>query len=255
MNRIFVTGDVHGRVIERLSNKNFQTAKRLDRSDLVFIAGDFGVIWNLQESAEERYALDWLDNRPFTTLVVGGNHENWPRLHDLYHVEKFGVQLGYIRDNVFFVPNGTVIEYAGKKIFCFGGAMSTDRHMRVEGLSWWAEEIPSYAEMNFGTENLEKHGYEVDIIITHTMPIRSIAMFSMEQGYHQERSADPTANYLSFIEEQTKFNQWFCGHFHKNRQYGNVTCLYDAIVDVDMVESIDRGEYFNHGRTFIEPLW
>lgn len=241
MNRIFVTGDIHCNAQNRLSSNNFPVGSTLDRSDLVFIAGDFGCLWWDEPNRVETYELNWINDKPFTTMVVGGNHENWNRLRNLPMVEKFGVQLGEIRPNVFFIPNGTLIKYAGKKIFCMGGAMSTDKHVRVmtgpndpaRGNSCWEGEIPTFEEMDFGTRNLEAVDYEVDIIITHTMPIKSIEVFSSKFGYHQDRIADPTANYLSFIKEHTKFNKWFCGHFHMNDEYDGVTCLFDDIVNVD----------------------
>lgn len=254
MNRIFVTGDVHQSVMPRLSNTNFPTAKDLDRSDLVFIAGDFGVLWNATETRDESYILDWLSTRNHTTMVIGGNHENWPRLHALPIVEKFGVKLGLIRENVYFVPNGTLINYGGKKIFCFGGAMSTDKNQRVEGVSWWPQEIPSYEEMNFGTLNLESVDYEVDVIITHTMPCENVRMFCMSNGYHQDRIDDPTAHYLSFIAKHTKFKQWFCGHFHVNQEFGDVMVLYEAIVDIDLMPPSDCA-FRNFGHEKISPLW
>ncbi len=237
--KIYVTGDVHGDVLQRLSGRNFPVGNKLSREDLVIIAGDFGVIWESQCSKKEKYILNWLNDRPFTTLVVGGNHENWDRLRDLPKIEKFGVTLQEIRPNVFFVPNGTLFDFGGKKIFCMGGAMSTDRggldpnkFYPEEGNGWWRDEIPTYEEMDFGTKNLEDVGYEVDTIISHTMPIKNVMMFTMAMGYHEDRTKDPTANYLSFIAEHTKFNQWFCGHFHQNEQYGDITVLYDAIVSI-----------------------
>lgn len=241
LSRIFVTGDVHGDSVGRLSTGNFPKGKDLNRDDLVFIAGDFGTIWaeTPQTTKAEQYTLDWLETKPFTVMVVGGNHENWDRLRSLPIVEKFGVKLGEIRSNVFFVPNGTLIEYAGKKIFCFGGAMSTDRGGlepgRVyleEGISWWRGEIPTKEEMDFGLDNLEKAGNKVDIIITHTMPVECIDEFVMINGYHKVRTEDPTAKFLSFVRENTEYDKWFCGHFHCDHLFwDNVQCLYHGIVD------------------------
>ena len=38
------------------------------------------------ESRYEKYWLDWLDKKPFTTLFIDGNHENHDRL-DAMEVE------------------------------------------------------------------------------------------------------------------------------------------------------------------------
>lgn len=242
MSRIFVTGDIHSEVCDRFSSFNFPEGKKLTRDDYVFIAGDFGVIWDNDETnPSENYLLDWLDEKPWTTFVIGGNHENWDRLRKIPLEVKFGVKLGVIRPNVLFVPNGTLITLNGKKIFCFGGAMSTDKVYRTEGISWWAGEIPPYEEMNLGTIVLENNGYKVDIIITHTMPIDCVEEFVKQMGYNSERIVDPVSNYLSFIQNHTQFDKWFCGHFHKDHKFGKVDCLYNTIIDVDTGTNHFRG--------------
>lgn len=252
MNRVFVTGDIHSEILDRFSIGSFPISKSLDRSDIVIVAGDFGGVWDIQEGSQEKNGLDWLNGRNFTTLVVGGNHENWNRLLSLPKIEKFGVEMGVIRENILFIPNGTIFEYANKSFWCFGGAMSTDRHFRVEGVSWWPQEIPSQKEMENGVEILNKVKNKVDVIITHTMPKESVKEFCNSKGYHQDRVLDPVSNYLSFIKNNNKFESWFCGHFHTNQKYDGVQCLYDVIVDIDEYRS---GKFYNYGKNHFDPLW
>ena len=46
------------------------------------IFGDFGIVWDyLGETCMERYWLDWLEKRPFTTLFLNGNHDNFDRVN------------------------------------------------------------------------------------------------------------------------------------------------------------------------------
>ena len=71
---IFITGDTHGD-FTRFKKKIFYEQAELTKDDCVIIAGDFGGIWD--GSAEERHWLDWLEAKPFTTLFVSGNHENF----------------------------------------------------------------------------------------------------------------------------------------------------------------------------------
>ena len=53
----------------------------------MIICVDFGGVWHRdEESKEETMVLDWLDSRPFTTLFVCGNHENFDRLYQ-YPIE------------------------------------------------------------------------------------------------------------------------------------------------------------------------
>ena len=50
----------------------------MTRDDYVLICGDFGGVWS--DSPKEHEKLDWLEDRPFTTLFVDGNHENYDLL-------------------------------------------------------------------------------------------------------------------------------------------------------------------------------
>ena len=75
---IFITGDIHGDPT-RLSNHNFEIQKDFEpnsqEKNYVIISGDFGLIWDYKgENKNEKYWLDWLENRNFTTLFIDGNH-------------------------------------------------------------------------------------------------------------------------------------------------------------------------------------
>lgn len=85
----------------------------------------FGGVWNrFEESPEEKYKLDWFDEKPFTTLFVDGNHENFDRLM-AYPVEKWnGGNIHRISKSVIHLMRGQVFELEGKTIFTFGGASS-----------------------------------------------------------------------------------------------------------------------------------
>lgn len=86
MNRIFVTGDLHGQIdIRKLNKRNFPIQDELTKEDYLIIVGDFGLVWH--DTKEEQYWTKWLSTRNFTTLFIDGNHENFDRL-DAYPVEK-----------------------------------------------------------------------------------------------------------------------------------------------------------------------
>ena len=72
---IFVTGDTHADV-KRLGINSFEEQSEMTKEDYVIILGDFGLVWSTVESAYEEKWLDWLEERPFTTLFVDGNHKN-----------------------------------------------------------------------------------------------------------------------------------------------------------------------------------
>lgn len=85
---IYITGDCHGN-FERFNPSIFPEQNEMTKEDYVIICGDFGGVWNREaESKEETMILDWLDSRPFTTLFVCGNHENFDRLYQ-YPIENW----------------------------------------------------------------------------------------------------------------------------------------------------------------------
>ena len=165
---IFVTGDTHGDWMTRLNSRSFPEGVGLTKDDYVIICGDFG-LWH--DTKEERHNLIWLDNKPFITLFVCGNHENYDRLYE-YPVEKWcGGKIHKIRDSIFHLMRGQIFDIQGKRFFTFGGASYHDvqdgileqddprinewyrdygKMFRINHTSWWKEELPSEEEM---TEN------------------------------------------------------------------------------------------------------
>ena len=133
---IHITGDIHGTISvnKRLNTRNFPQQKQLTKNDYVIIAGDFGLIWD--GSKEDQYWLKWLNKtKPFTTLFIDGNHENFDLLEE-YPVEIWnGGKVHRINDSVIHLMRGQVFEIEGKKIFTFGGAASHDKEYRKEGKS------------------------------------------------------------------------------------------------------------------------
>ena len=70
--------------------------------------------------------MDWLEGKPFTTLFVDGNHENFDRLY-AYPVEEWhGGKVHKIRPSVIHMMRGQVFAIDGKSVFTFGGASSHD---------------------------------------------------------------------------------------------------------------------------------
>jgi len=213
---IVITGDTHNRVD---NGKIFHFSKYHRKDDTLIIAGDFGGIWYNTGSDKYKYDVELLDSYeelPQTILFVDGNHENFPELYAYPTVEKFGGVVGQIRENLFHLKRGHVYTIENKKIFTFGGALSVDQHLRMPFVSWWEEEIPTMAEMNFGMTNLDEHNWKVDYVITHTAPNKIVNKILAKDKWNMwnGKRYDPTTNYLQEIMEKLKFKKWYFGHFH-----------------------------------------
>lgn len=233
---IYITGDCH-QDFERFNIDVFPEQKEMTKDDCVIICGDFGGVWNRnEESSREAKLMDWLENRPFTTLFVDGNHENFDRLY-AYPVEKWhGGKVHKIRPSVIHLMRGQVFEIDGKSIFAFGGASSHDiaggilepddpdfkkkkkkldqgwYPYRVNHVSWWKQELPSEEEMQEGIENLAAHDNKVDFIVTHCCV--SSTQTLLGGGLYK---TDILTEYHEKIRQNTSFKKWFFGHYHDNR--------------------------------------
>ena len=79
---VWITGDIHGDPT-RFSTESFYEQKEMTKDDYCIVLGDFGLIWDHRgESKNEKWWLDWLESKPFTTLFIDGNHENHDRLDE-----------------------------------------------------------------------------------------------------------------------------------------------------------------------------
>lgn len=243
---IFLTGDTHfNHDIHKLTSSNFVQGKKLTKKDYVIILGDFGLLWyNDSNNSEEKYWKKWLSQKPWTTLFVDGNHENHSRLLALPMVEKFGGNVGVVNDSIFHLKRGEIYEINHEVFFTMGGAYSIDKANRQEGISWWKEEQPSYAEYEYGLSNLEKYNWKVDYILAHNCP-RIVTeeylttmglgmgngLIKTEFDYYVEKM-DSIAKYFDEVVKKTKFKKFYYGHFHdewtsKDEKY---VMLYNNIV-------------------------
>ena len=116
-------------------------------------------------------------------------------------------------------------------LYWIKGLECRDRYARTEGVDWFPEEIPSRGEYEEGLDNLEKCGYRVDYIITHTAPSEVAAALGYGEESHEEVAL---RRYLQQIADEAEYNLWFFGHFHEDEVIEDVfIAMYDEIVVVD----------------------
>lgn len=250
---IFVTGDTHGDALYRLGVNAFPEQENMDSNEenFVIICGDFGGVWD--RSIAENYQLDWLNNKPFKTLFVDGNHENYDLFKTYPYAEWHGGEVQFIRPNIIHLLRGEIYEIEGKTFLTFGGARSHDisdgilnpddpnicdqiddlrnrykRFWRINHIDWWEEEMPSDDEMEHGVENLNKVGNAVDYIITHCCSSSAQALMA-----HGRYKPNKLTSYFEEIRSKVEFKKWFFGHYHDNRAINDKEILlYDKIIRI-----------------------
>lgn len=227
MANIFITGDCHGGIdAQKLGASVFKEGKNLTKNDYVIIAGDFGFPWFDEQHnayAQERYWLKWIHDKPWTTLFVDGNHENFDKLNAYQQYEWNGGYIHKITDSIYHLMRGYIFTIHDNTFFTFGGGTSIDKNHRIEGLSWWKEEIPNYQQYEQGLTTLDNVGWNVDYVITHTAP--SLIHTMIGNHYNQ----DSLTMYLEEIRMNLTYKTWFCGHYHIDKVFDvyNVHALYN----------------------------
>lgn len=234
---VFVTGDIHGcHTIRKFATRNFDPTGLTD-DDYVIIAGDFGLLWNEPGThgyAEDQYWLGWLDSKPWTTLFVDGNHENFPMLNQSsFEMTWHGGRVHQVGENIYHLMRGEVFDLCGKRFFTMGGAYSHDKDYRIEGRSWWPEEVPSQDERMHAIKTLEGVGWDVDYVVTHDAPA-DVARNIIRD--YSGRCIDEYEEWLQeSIERRLAFDRWFFGHQHQDTPKCSdkrFTALYNRIVKV-----------------------
>ena len=222
---IYITGDTHGG-FQRFGSKYFPQQTQMGRNDYMIICGDFGGLWD--GGPKDWYWLDWLSGKPFTTLFVDGNHENFDLLRKYPKEQWNGGVVQKITPHVIHLCRGEIFNLQGKTFFAMGGAESTDKMFRKEGLSWWKEEMPSREEMERAIAALEQNHWRVDYVITHCAP-RSVQ--TLLASWYEN---DPMVSFLDRVCSDLTFKRWFFGHYHVDKQVNEqFIALYNKVIPME----------------------
>ncbi|MCA1800534.1 MAG: hypothetical protein LC650_04505, partial [Actinobacteria bacterium] len=148
--------------------------------------------------------------------------------------------LGVSTDGLYHLQRGGVYRINGQVFFFMGGGTSIDKLRRIEGVSWWPEELPCTMELRFAVDNVNRYFAEnpkarIDVVVTHTVPrtLRFAEEFidTMFAG-PWEREAARNDDYkgkeekslqmaldavLDLIANAQKEVTWFFGHWHKDK--------------------------------------
>ena len=245
---VFITGDTHGN-FRRFLPEFFYEQEWLNKEDILLIAGDFGGVWYGDD--RDSNGLDFLEQLPFTTAFVSGNHENYDALRAYPPEEWHGGKVRRIRPSVLLLERGQVFELGGKRIFAMGGASGHDirdgilepdnpdyerklRQLnaagalyRVNHRSWWKEELPSEEEYTEARRNLDAHGWAVDYILTHCAPTSIALQFS------RHNVADHLTDFLQEVKDRAQYYYWLFGHYHDNKAIDTKhILLWEQIVQI-----------------------
>lgn len=245
----FLIGDIHGQIapIAYFYRENRERLALDDCENYLILLGDVGCNYSLVGERDENFKKD-LSKFPFTYICLRGNHEarvtdvmrrfpkRW-KTEEKYggtvYVEKEYPAIVYLQD----IP--AIYEFAGYKTLAIPGAYSVDKEIRLaRHWQWFENEQLSAEEQQYGRELIKNKlhlkaldqrkllreelvGKEpsVDLVISHTCPIRFEPRDLFLLSIDQTKVDKTMERYLDEIEAKLDYRRWAWGHYHADRLY------------------------------------
>ena len=225
---IYITGDTHGhfgRVAE------FCERIPTEKEDVLIILGDAGI--NYYGGEHDQIRKEILESLPITIFAIHGNHEMRPQSIRTYHEAEWSGGTVYVEDkypHIFFAKDGEVYNIGGQRTFVIGGAYSVDKAYRLlRGYGWWPDEQPSDEIKRRVEEKLEQLHWDVDVILTHTAPLRYEPVEVFLPGIDQSKVDKSTEQWLGKIEKKLNYEKWYCRHYHTAKKIDKVEFMFDNV--------------------------
>lgn len=225
---IYITGDTHGR-FERVAQfcDRFETS----REDILIILGDAGI--NFSGEFRDSGKKQFLESLPITLFCIHGNHEQRPYTIDTYKEKLWHGGTVYCEEeypDLLFAKDGEVFELDGKKAIVMGGAYSVDKMMRlIYGYGWWPDEQPSEEIKEDVERKLDELGWKVDVVLSHTTPLKYEPMEVFLSGIDQSKVDKSTEIWLDGIEDRLDYGKWYCGHYHTDKRIDRVEIMFENV--------------------------
>ena len=245
--KFYITGDKH-RHFDRLTE--FCQTHALRKKDVIVILGDSGL--NYFEDKRDDALKERLSRLNVTLFSLHGNKENRPENIPTYGIRTFCGGTVYYEPrypNLLFAKDGEIYNFNGKEFMVVGGAHSVDKiRCLEEELPFWEDEMPSEETKALVEHRLAARGYRIDGFLTHTCPISCLptemfistkrAADESKQSPRKKKKAKPeypididrsTEQWLEKLKQETDYGVWYCGHYHIDKQLGDVHMMHKEI--------------------------
>lgn len=215
---IYITGDTHGTTyLKKVLPINM---KDITKEDVIFITGDFGLVFrNSRLELEEKY-LRVLDDIGCTFCFIDGDRDNILRLKSYPEEIWNGGKVRKIKNNILFMQRGEVYTIDNMKFLCIGGAKCYNTANLIRQKTWWKESEISIDDVNNALFNLKKNDMEVDYVISHTCPLSLFSEVVLDE-ISEMKTDDDSCKLLEILKAGFKFKHWFFGHFHLDKKISN----------------------------------
>ena len=227
----FITGDTHGD-FTRLND--FYKKVSPTRDDVFIILGDAG--FNYFGDERDNNKKEFVSTFPFVTFCIHGNHEMRPEDIPGYVTREFCGGNVWYQDaypNILFAKDGEVYDFGGLSCIAIGGAYSVDKFERLEkGWHWFENEQPSDEIKSFVEEKLALLGDKIDIVLSHTCPLKYEPREAFSCCVDQRMVDKSTEVWLDTLEDRIEYKRWYCGHFHIDKVFAGMRFMFTDIEEL-----------------------
>jgi len=226
---ILLSGDFHAGLAGELYAINKKTLLRKYRREKYnsinyhIILGDGSFMWPNNSKNDEKVYME-LARRPFPVLCVIGNHEPILGMDNLQETDiGIGETVYQIRQNPFvaYLKRGKIYTIDSFKLLVLGGALSIDKNAHIPNKTWWEREYWSEEEKQ-GVLTLLKADNVFDCVLSHTGPERINNIIMRFSNPFRVTIQDEVGELNDRIDAQIQYQEWFCGHLHRDAYYYDV---------------------------------
>lgn len=243
---VYMTGDVHGNIFRLGDIKYYCEKHQTTTDDWLICLGDVGLNYYGAKSKKEITLKNEAAKLPIKMFCIHGNHERRPSEEDGY------IEIVMCGDcqicghmlwnpdypNQYFAIDGEIYEIQTPKrklnaLVC-GGAYSVDKYYRLQnGWNWWVDEQPN--ELIKGLVRMAVAENTIDIMLTHTCPLRFVPTELFIDGIDQSTVDQSTEEFFDEIYEQFPADHkpmWYFGHFHGDKYTDDYVMLFYDIIEL-----------------------
>lgn len=242
---IYITGDKHTDFYDIYS---FCKIEKTSINDIIIILGDAGI--NYYCSDKDSSLKEELSTILITFFCIHGNHEERPENIKTYKTKLFHEGIVYFEEkypNILFAKDGEIYNFDGKKVLVIGGAYSIDKEYRIRNnYCWYESEQPNEEIKKYVFDVLEKNGNKVDVILSHTCPLKYEPTEVFMKGIDQSKIDKTTELFLDKVEDSAYYTKWYCGHYHTEKVIDKLEFMYGRIKDFNTGEFVPKFGYNNY---------
>lgn len=251
--RYYITGDKHrdfSSVIKFCKNNHLRS------EDTIIVLGDSGFNYYGDERDDALKARVSALN--VKMLLIHGNKENRPNNISTYGIRTFLGGTVYYEPkypNLLFAKDAEIYNFNGKEFMVIGGAHSVDKLKCLEeGLPYWEDEMPDQTIKDKVEAQLAKRQSKIYGFLTHTCPLSYIPtemlvstqrsagnitrnnLFGFKKRRYSGKKNYPldinrsTEEWLETIKSNTSFSEWYCGHYHIDKELGGIKMMKSEIL-------------------------